>query len=389
MNGCKAMADSTTPKPTLVDALRQAALPAALSLDHFHPPLPFAVALSGGADSCALLLACAKQWPGQVRAVHVHHGLQSAADLFAAHCQQLCDQLHLPLLVQHVKAQHAPGESPEDAARQARYAALSEALQKHWGGKVRDVALAQHADDQVETILLALSRGAGLPGLSAMPERIERQGLVLHRPWLAVPGAALREWLQSLGVSWVEDPSNSDTRFTPQQNSAPVVACVAGSLSRVSPNLCPQCKACGASAKLVEGIGRARCAAHRAPAAHQSLANAQPGPSSQCVAPLAAAKRGTGQHQTTGRFVGANRSLSHPWPSDRHQSGRGLCQARWARARLVQFIAFPDANLYKMALIVHKYGGTSMGSTERIQNVAKRVAKWAKAGHQMVVVPRP
>jgi tRNA(Ile)-lysidine synthase len=170
--------------------------------------------LSGGADSCALLLACAKQWPGQVRAVHVHHGLQSAADLFASHCQQICDQLQVPLVVQHVKAQHAPGESPEDAARLARYAALSEALQKHWGGTVRDLALAQHADDQVETMLLALSRGAGLPGLSAMPERIERQGLVLHRPWLAVPGAALREWLQSLGVSWVEDPSNTDTRFT-------------------------------------------------------------------------------------------------------------------------------------------------------------------------------
>jgi tRNA(Ile)-lysidine synthase len=172
------------------------------------------VALSGGADSCALLLACAKQWPGQVRAVHVHHGLQNAADLFASHCQQLCDQLHVPLVVQHVNAQHAPGESPEDAARLARYAALSEAVQKHWGGTVRDVALAQHADDQVETMLLALSRGAGLPGLSAMPERIERQGLVLHRPWLAVPGAALREWLQSVGVSWVEDPSNTDTRFT-------------------------------------------------------------------------------------------------------------------------------------------------------------------------------
>jgi len=208
------MADSTTPKLTLVDALRQAALPAALSLDHYLPSLPFAVALSGGADSSALLLACAKQWPGQVRAVHVHHGLQSAADLFASHCQQLCDQLQVPLVVQHVNAQHAPGESPEDAARLARYAALAEALQQHWGGTVRDVALAQHADDQVETMLLALSRGAGLPGLSAMPERIERQGLVLHRPWLAVPGSVLREWLQVLRVAWVEDPSNTNTRFT-------------------------------------------------------------------------------------------------------------------------------------------------------------------------------
>jgi tRNA(Ile)-lysidine synthase len=120
MNGCKAMADSTTPKPTAVDAWRQAALPADLSLDHFHPSLPFAVALSGGADSTALLLACARQWPGQVRALHVHHGLQDAADDFARHCEQLCARCDVPLVVHAVNAQHAPGESPEDAARQAR-----------------------------------------------------------------------------------------------------------------------------------------------------------------------------------------------------------------------------------------------------------------------------
>ena len=214
MNGCKAMADSTTPKPTLVDALRKAAVPAALSLEHFHPSLPFAVALSGGADSCALLLACVKHWPGQVRAVHVHHGLQAAADSFMTHCQQLCAQLNVPLVVQLVQAAHAPGESPEDAARQARYSAFKQALQANWGSAVQDLVLAQHADDQVETMLLALSRGAGLPGLSAMPERLVRDGLVIHRPWLAVPGSDLRAWLQSLGVSWVEDPSNTDTRYT-------------------------------------------------------------------------------------------------------------------------------------------------------------------------------
>lgn len=214
MNGCKAMADSTTPKPTLVDALSQAVLPAALSLEHFHPSLPMAVALSGGADSCALLLACALRWPGQVRAVHVHHGLQAAADAFVVHCQSLCQQVGVPLVVQRVQAHHAPGESPEDAARRARYAALGQALQQHWGGDIKDIALAQHADDQVETMLLALSRGAGLPGLSAMPERLERAGLVIHRPWLAVAGADLRAWLNSLGVTWMEDPSNADTRYT-------------------------------------------------------------------------------------------------------------------------------------------------------------------------------
>jgi tRNA(Ile)-lysidine synthase len=214
MNGCKAMADSTTPKPTLVDALNKAELPSALSLEHFHPTLPFVVALSGGADSCALLLACAKRWPGQVRAVHVHHGLQAAAEGFMTHCQALCHQLDVPLAVHHVQAAHTLGESPEDAARRARYSAFKQALQQHWGGGITHLALAQHADDQVETMLLALSRGAGLPGLSAMPFRMERDGLVIHRPWLHVPGAALREWLTSMGVTWVEDPSNTDTRYT-------------------------------------------------------------------------------------------------------------------------------------------------------------------------------
>ncbi len=194
--------------------MRQVALPADLSLDHFQPQQPFAVALSGGADSTALLVACAQQWPGQVRAVHIHHGLQSAADSFARHCEQLCAGLELPLVVHAVNAKHAAGESPEDAARQARYAALAQVLQSHWGGQVKDLALAQHADDQVETLLLALSRGAGLPGMSAMPERSARHGLVIHRPWLQVPGSALRAWLTQLQVPWVEDPSNADTHFT-------------------------------------------------------------------------------------------------------------------------------------------------------------------------------
>lgn len=208
------MADSTTQKPTLVEALRNAAVPAALSLEHFHPSLPFAVALSGGADSCALLLACARRWPGQVRAVHVHHGLQAAADGFMRHCEDLCEQLKVPLVVQYMQAVHALGESPEEAARQARYTAFVQVLKQHWGGTIQDMVLAQHADDQIETLLLALSRGAGLPGLSAMPERRERDGLVIHRPWLTVPGSELRAWLQKLGVSWVEDPSNTDLRYT-------------------------------------------------------------------------------------------------------------------------------------------------------------------------------
>ena len=215
MNGCKAMADSTTPKPTPVNpGLPVAALPAKLALDRFNPELPFAVALSGGADSTALLLACALRWPEQVRAVHVHHGLQAAADGFVSHCEKLCAQLEVPLAVERINAAHAPGQSPEEAARRGRYLAMAHALHTHWGGMVRDLALAQHADDQVETMLLALSRGAGLPGLAAMPDQIDRHGLVLHRPWLNAPGADIRQWLRDSGVEWVEDPSNLDQHFT-------------------------------------------------------------------------------------------------------------------------------------------------------------------------------
>jgi tRNA(Ile)-lysidine synthase len=184
------------------------------SLDALQHLGPFAVALSGGADSTALLVACATRWPGRVHAVHVHHGLQAAADGFEAHCVALCQSLHVPLVVQRVNAAHAVGESPEDVARQARYRALAEALQHNWGGQIKNMALAQHADDQVETLLLALSRGAGLPGLACMPAVVERHGVTYHRPWLDVPGAALREALGAAGQAWVEDPTNADTRYT-------------------------------------------------------------------------------------------------------------------------------------------------------------------------------
>lgn len=172
---------------------------------------PLAVAYSGGADSTALLHASQACWPGQVVALHVHHGLQAAADDFAQHCQQVCDALQVPLHTTRVNARHAAGDSPEDAARQARYAALAELATQ---AGAHGVLLAQHADDQVETLLLALSRGAGLPGLAAMPPDFERHGLRFHRPWLGVAAADIRRWLQARSLPFVEDPSNTNTAFT-------------------------------------------------------------------------------------------------------------------------------------------------------------------------------
>ena len=181
----------------------------------FAPALPLAVGLSGGADSTALLIACAQRWPGQVQAIHVHHGLQAAADGFAQHCTALCAQLQVPLTMQHVDARHAQGQSPEDAARVARYKAfMAVAHASQAQHAIQSIALAQHADDQVETVLLALSRGAGVAGLAAMPAQWQRGGMVWHRPLLQVSAADVRAWLQARDQAWVQDPTNTDERFT-------------------------------------------------------------------------------------------------------------------------------------------------------------------------------
>ncbi|MDQ0608903.1 tRNA(Ile)-lysidine synthase [Variovorax sp. W1I1] len=176
---------------------------------------PLAVGFSGGADSTALLAACALRWPGQVVAFHVHHGLQAAADDFERHCGEVCERLAVPLIVHRVDARHAPGDSPEDTARRARYEAFGAmARMDSTRPFIQSIALGHHADDQVETLLLALSRGAGLPGLAAMPAHAERNGLNIYRPLLTVPAADIRAWLAARDLPWIEDPSNGDARYT-------------------------------------------------------------------------------------------------------------------------------------------------------------------------------
>lgn len=186
-----------------------------VALQAFEPQLPLAVALSGGADSTGLLVACHEKWPGQVQAWHVNHGLQSAAQDFETFCVELCARLQVPLQVARVDASAAEGQSPEDAARSARYKAFSAMAQvKTACAAINSVAIAQHANDQVETLLLALSRGAGLAGLSAMPAQWQRDGLQYHRPLLQVAGQDIRDWLNARSIAFCEDPSNSDLRFT-------------------------------------------------------------------------------------------------------------------------------------------------------------------------------
>lgn len=223
------MAASTTPRPSASGVTQPAADPAAgeplvEALAAWVVDAPVAVAVSAGADSTALLLAATQTWPGNVRALHVHHGLQASADDFERFCRALCARLGVPLSVRRTQIDVWPGESVESRAREARYAALADMAR---AAGCRQVLLAQHADDQAETLLLALGRGAGLPGLSAMPSRFERHGMAFGRPWLAQPGQRMRAWLGQQGERWIDDPMNADparTRSLIRHRVLPVIA---------------------------------------------------------------------------------------------------------------------------------------------------------------------
>ncbi len=170
----------------------------------------FYIAYSGGVDSHVLLHCCASiiQLKDKLTAVYVHHGLQAEADLWARHCEKTAKDLGVGFLSLQVNAKAASGESPEEAARNARYAALKSLL------KADDaLLLAQHREDQLETVLLQLFRGSGLRGLSGMPERIAFGAGVMFRPLLNTPKQAISDYADAHQLSWVEDPSNQSNDY--------------------------------------------------------------------------------------------------------------------------------------------------------------------------------
>lgn len=169
------------------------------------------VAFSGGLDSTVLLVLAvqfAREHRLGLRALHVHHGLSPHADAWVAHCEGLCRQLAVPLLVERVQLARGNGESLEAQAREARYLCLAAHLgQGEW------LLSAHHQDDQLETLLLALKRGAGLRGLAGtVPDQPFAGGRLL-RPLLEVSRAELAEAAASLPHGWVEDESNLDESY--------------------------------------------------------------------------------------------------------------------------------------------------------------------------------
>ena len=171
-------------------------------------PAPLLVGLSGGLDSTVLLHALSQDSVVRtqgLRAVHVHHGLQSAADEWASHCTRLCESLDIELQVVAVAVDRHSGEGLEAAARKARYGAFERLLDED-----EVLVTAHHRDDQAETFLLRALRGSGPDGLAAMrPWRKFAAGW--HwRPLLDTPRSELLTYASHHGLAWIEDPSNED-----------------------------------------------------------------------------------------------------------------------------------------------------------------------------------
>lgn len=198
--------------PDLIAALRRAlqALP--------QPPGRFAVAVSGGVDSAMLALhaaAVARELGANVALLHVHHGLQAAADGWLDQVEALAGLLGLPLRQARVEVDATGGKGIEAAARDARYAALARLAADEGVGLI---LLAHHRNDQAETVLLRLLRGTGLAGMAAMAPLTSRDGLAYLRPWLEQDREtillAARQFADATGWQPVQDPTNADPRYT-------------------------------------------------------------------------------------------------------------------------------------------------------------------------------
>lgn len=177
-----------------------------------------AVALSGGRDSVALLHATraavqAAALPARVVALHVHHGLQDAADGWDDFCRDLCQSWDIGYFTRRVSVLPHAGEGVEASARRARYGALAAMCDDAGAGLL---LFAHHLDDQVETVLLRLLRGTGVAGMAGMPAMRRLDGdspVMLLRPWLDVGREDIDAYCAAHALPWIDDPSNKDPRY--------------------------------------------------------------------------------------------------------------------------------------------------------------------------------
>jgi tRNA(Ile)-lysidine synthase len=206
------------------------------------------IAFSGGLDSTVLLHLLATQADTPpLHAIHIHHGLQAAADAWPAHCQSVCDELGVALSIVRVEVEQ--GGSVEEAARQARYEAFEQWVQP---GEVLFVA--QHRDDQAETLLFRLLRGAGVRGLAAMARDRPLGAGRLVRPLLEVSRGELLRYAQAHALRWIDDPSNADTQFSRNYLRGEVLPVIAVRWPQASQNLARSAAHLGEALGLLEEL---------------------------------------------------------------------------------------------------------------------------------------
>ncbi|MBO1539720.1 tRNA lysidine(34) synthetase TilS [Pseudomonas sp. OA65] len=238
------------------------------------------IAFSGGLDSTVLLHLLAtlsqRQPLPALSAIHVHHGLQAVAEAWPDHCRSVCAALGVPLDV--VNVQVRPGASVERAAREARYAAFVAAI-----GSNEMLLTAQHRDDQAETLLFRLLRGAGVRGLAAMPrQRPLGQGHLL-RPLLDVSRAELEGYATQQGLSWIDDPSNDDQRYARNYLRQRIFPALADHWPQASTTLARSAAHMGEAQGLLDDLARIDLAQAATPCAFDWL-----GLQSLALAPLRA-----------------------------------------------------------------------------------------------------
>lgn len=231
--------------------------------DEFPHPQRYWIAFSGGIDSSVLLtlLAGARSvLPAPLAVVHVDHGLQDGSAAWAAQCKQVCQSLELSLTSLRVDAAPRRGQSPEAAARDARYAAIGALIAPD------DMLLtAHHRDDQAETLLLQLLRGAGVEGLAGMPA-LRRWRAGWHaRPLIDIDRATLRAWAEGEGLSWIDDPSNATTHADRNYLRHEIMPRLESRWPAVTRRLTQSAGLCAEAAQVVRGVAAddlaaARCA---------------------------------------------------------------------------------------------------------------------------------